>query len=206
MCKEEVSVLQSLDLLAQALSSNPKVQGLACQQWKWAPYQEQLGFAREMRWRGQISRGSLEWNHCTSSALKEAKREGSGTWSVCIQISSLYKAFWARPSGLKAPGLDLDLLKGLQILSCLRAPRGSLEGSWDRGGGPEYSAASWLWIRERDVVLVVCATMPCWDCLSVFQRLWNLVISSPQVSGSQRLWRHLAKKKKKGTDCLSVSH
>lgn len=165
MCKEEVCVRQNLDLQARALSSNSKVQALACQQWKWASSREQLGFALEMRWRGQISKGSSEWNHCTSPALKGAKWGGSGSWSVCIQISSLYKVFWARPSGLKAPGLHLDLLEGLQFLSCLRAPRGSLEGSWERRGGPEYSAATWLWIRERNIVFVVYVAMLCWDCL-----------------------------------------
>lgn len=129
MCKEEVCLCQNLHLRAWALSNDPNVQGLACQRWKWASYRVRLGFALEMRWRGQTSRGSLEWNHCTSLALRGASVGGSGTWSVCIQITCLWKVFWARPSGLKAPGLDLDLLEGLQILSGLRAPQGSLEGS-----------------------------------------------------------------------------
>lgn len=110
MCKEEVGLCQNLHLWAWALSNDPKVQGLACQRWKWASYRVRLGFASEMRWRGQTSRGTLEWNHCTSLALKGASVDGSGTWSVCIQITCLWKVL-------------------LQILSGLRAPQGSLEGS-----------------------------------------------------------------------------
>lgn len=43
----------------------------------------------------------------------------------------------------------------------LRVPWKALERG---GGGSEYSAATWFWIREQDVVFVVSAAMPCWDC------------------------------------------
>lgn len=120
----------------------------------------------------------------------------------------VWKVFWARPSGLKAPGLDLDLLEGLQILSGLRAPQGSLEGSGETeearntllqpgcglDGARRRAAGSWCRIRCDAFMRLLCFSETFKPCHQ-FPTLYFLLHKSSDAN-----WQE--KNKKKGeTDC-----
>lgn len=121
MCKEEVCLCQNLHLRPWALSSDPKVQGLACQRWKLASYSAVgICLGDEVK-RSDIQR-ELGVESLHFFGIERSKRRWFG------HLISMHPDHL--PSeGLKAPGLDLDLLEGLQILFGLRVPQGSLEGS-----------------------------------------------------------------------------